>query len=155
MSSISYTLDEQKACDLKERDERDDDFSSFSDLKRALRTYWDEFTCPSCGSHRVRGHGVIVQYGRIDFYREVSHKGFFGGTHFRDECYKKAWRIYSTGLRPGKQGIVLSLFGEDPGALECQAKGCGWKTTAPVYPRQSNIQWYSVNDIIQGKPFKS
>jgi len=103
----------------------------------------------------VDGFGVIVEYGRVDFYREVSRKGFFGGTSYRDERYKTAYRIYGTGLRPGKAGVILSLFSEEPGSIKCKAKGCGWKIAAPVYPRESKIQWYSVNDIMKGKPFKT
>ncbi|MCP4221611.1 MAG: hypothetical protein GY765_43705 [bacterium] len=153
--SARYSQLEQPNSVLRDSDDHGDriDFSTKSDLKKSVKEYFKNYSCPSCGSHKCSGHGAVVKYGKVDFYREVSYKGLFGGTKYKDELYKTVWRIHQVGLSPGRKGGFLDA-GIAPGRMMCRAKGCGWETVAPVYPKKSKITWYSINDLIEGKPFR-
>jgi len=153
--AIRYSLSEQQDRALRENDDYGDnaDFPSRKELKQAVKEYFQNYNCPWCGSQRINGSGVFVKFGKVDFYKEVSYKGFLGATKYRDECYKTVWRIHETGLITGQKGGFLDS-GFAPGRISCKAKGCGWEEIAPVYPKKSRIIWYSINDLIQGKPFR-
>jgi hypothetical protein len=153
--SISYTLTEKSNMVLRDRDDYGDnnDFSSKKELKQAVKYYFKNYECPSCGSRRTGGRGVVVKYGKVEFYKEVPYKGFFGKTKYRDECYKTIWRIHGIELITGQKGGILDS-GIAPGRMFCKSKGCGWEVVAPIYPKKSRIVWYSINDVLQGKPFR-
>lgn len=154
-SKIDSFFYEQNKQQLRQQDDYGSysDFSKKEDLVKVTKQYFDDYLCPRCGSKRTKGHGIQIRYGKVEFYREVSCKGFFGGTKYKDELYKTVWRIHEIGLKPGQKSGLLDS-GIAPGRIFCEAKGCDWKMEAPTYPKKSKITWYSVNDLKNGIPFK-
>lgn len=155
-AKVRFEYQPQETRELRKVDDYDtnNDFESEKDFKQTIKNYLRNYMCPRCNSHKVSGQGIIVRYGQVKFFKEVPYKGIFGGTKYRDECYKTLWRIYEIGLRPGiKSGIIAS--GADPGRIKCNSKGCGWEIVAPIYKKKATITWYSANDIINtGKDIK-
>ena len=131
------------------------DFTNYGDLKRMVAKIFEQFACPACGGRRVSGAGVIVKYGKVHLYRQEAYRGWFGGTHYKEVFVQTVWRIHQIGLKHGEESSLLDE-GVVPGQLECQASGCNWKEQGPILPAQSlsqalGIEWYSINDIMQGK----
>jgi hypothetical protein len=127
--TIDHELQQQDDRDIH-GDADDHDFASYRLLKRWVAEALENYSCPSCGNHRVSGSGVIVKYGKVHLYRSVATKGWFGGTKYNDQFVKTVWRVHEISLRPGPCRALLNLFGlfsERGGELKCNARGCDWK----------------------------
>ncbi|MEE9355657.1 MAG: hypothetical protein V3U75_08730 [Methylococcaceae bacterium] len=111
------------------------DYGSMKELKKAVKASFKAFRCPNCGYHGVDGSGVVVEIGKVRFFREKEKKGFFGkkyvSEHFRD-----VYRIYNIYL----SSSFLTFFS---GHLKCDT--CKWKQHGG-----SNTTWLSINDIFGG-----
>ena len=154
---IQYVLDQAKDEDSHSTP-TEVDYESYSALESSIASQMADFCCPSCGSHSVNGSGVIVRYGKVDFYREESYTGWFGGTCYRDVFEKTLWRVHEIGLKPGHDWAFL-VPSIEPGRLKCEAKGCGWTDEAPIYPAQTlsetlGIKWYTIRETMQGKMWR-
>lgn len=128
--SIEYRLEQANDRDLHGALD-DGDFDSARSLKRHVAALFKNFECPSCGNHRVSGSGVIVTYGKVHLFRQKAVRGWLGGTKQKDERYKTVWRIHDITLQNAPGRALLNFFAlldPPPGELECQARGCGWKT---------------------------
>lgn len=134
------------------------DHASLRELKRRVRENFGNFACPSCGNRRIRGSRIVVTYEKVRCYRQEAYQGWFGATKHRDILFATVWRVCEVWLKPGRESGWI-VPGIEPGKLECAVRGCGWKEEAPSLPAQSlsdalGIEWYSVNDILHGKPWK-
>lgn len=153
--SIGFHYVEKHADEMKDVhfQGRSVDFESKKSLKSAMSSLLKDFTCPSCGGHRVDGRGIYVSFGEIRVYSEKKKKNFFGKEYYDDVHVKTVWRIHEVGLTPGKKGGFFDS-GIGPGYLRCRAKGCGWEKVAPIHPKDRYVEWYSFNDIIAGRSFR-
>jgi predicted nucleic-acid-binding Zn-ribbon protein len=115
--------------------EESGDFSSEKELKNTIKNIFKNYQCPSCGGHKMDGDNVIVEKGKVKFFKEVKKDGFFGSkyvnTHDRD-----VWRVYNIYLKP-------SGFLSFAGYIKC--KSCGWEEKG-----QKGVRWLSINDIQNG-----
>lgn len=119
----------------------ENDFSSKSDLKNAIKSLFNNFKCPSCGGHRIEGDKINVEIGKVKFFQEEKRKrlfGLLGETHV-EKHEKDIWRLY--GVFFESSGFLSSA-----GYIKC--KSCKWEEKGN---KGSSIQWYSINDILNGK----
>ena len=110
------------------------DFKNKRDLKKHIKNFKNNFTCPHCNSHRITGEGVIIEFSKVKFHREILKKFFFV-KKYTSENFKTIWRIQKTYLRP-------SRFFTSAGFLKC--KTCGWNDTG------SGIKYISINEAFNG-----
>ena len=153
-AKIGYSILWKDTVDLRSTDDTNRflEYESAEALRLTLREHFRNFTCPRCGSRQVEGLGIRITCGKVRYHKEEMHKGWFGIKTYRDVCYKTKWRIHEIGLRPGIKGGLLQSKVE-PGRLRCQAKGCSWSMTAPIYKKKMISRWYSVNDLVQSLPW--
>lgn len=154
---VEYELQRLKDRDVTGTPEPSD-YPSLKELKRRVADSFKNYACPSCGNRRIQGSNIVVTYEKLSFYRQVSYKGWFGGTKYKDVLYATVWRVCDMGYKPGREAGWI-IQGIEPGKMECTVKGCGWKQEGPRAPAQSvsealGIQWFTVNDILAGKPWK-
>lgn len=112
------------------------DFNTKKELKARVKQVIKNYACPSCGGHRVDGDKLVVEIGKVRFYKETYKKGFFGGK-YTEKHQKDMFRIY---------GIYLQASGflSFAGYLKC--KSCGWEQKGA-----KGVQWLSLNDIANGR----
>ena len=114
--------------------EENQDMSTKKELITAMNNFFENYACPSCGGHRMRGN-IIVEIAEIEFFREILKKGFFG-KKIVTEKFKTVWRVQHTYLKP-------SGFLSYAGRIWCQS--CGWEEKGA-----KGIRWVSINDIRNG-----
>ncbi len=94
------------------------------------------YQCPNCGGHRIEGDKVVVEIGKVRFFKEVYKKGFWGGKHV-DKHDRDVFRVYNIYLEP-------SGFLSFAGYIRC--KSCKWEQKGA-----KGIKWLSLNDIANGR----
>lgn len=113
---------EYKEKDMKEVHGRTEtrgntDYNKKTELKKEIKNIFKNYECPNCGGHRVNGDGVVVEIGRVRFFREVKKKGMFG-TKYVDKHDRDVYRIYTIYLE--SDGFLSAA-----GYLRC--KSCKWE----------------------------
>jgi len=73
--------------------EMDQDFASERDAKAAVEAYFKAQECEKCGSRDLDGSNIEVEVHKVDLYREVDKKGFFGGSKTVEEHWKTVHRV--------------------------------------------------------------
>lgn len=136
---ISYSFEEKDTQKLYGSHAVDNscDFSTKGALKKYIKEYFKNYTCPSCGGHQVDGEKIIVEIGKVKLFKEVKKGGFFGKSKFKNEHFKDSYRVYNI-------QIESSGFLKFAGYLRC--KSCGWEQKG-----EKGVRWLSVNDIMNGR----
>ncbi len=151
MSKIAFNYTEEE----RQRSYSDGmDFDSWGELKSFAKEALKNFECPYCQGHQCEGQLVYFQVRKVDLYREVEKSGWFGGTKHVDEFVRTVWRIEGLYLKQmdGGWGIFSD---ESEGYIKCTRKDCSWEVRGGVKPQEeSGIRWYSINDLLNGKPFR-
>ncbi|CAN2044177.1 conserved hypothetical protein [Candidatus Magnetomoraceae bacterium gMMP-1] len=116
--------------------ESSSDFSSKKDLKNAIKHAFNNFECPICGGHRMDSSKIIVEIGKVRFFKQVKKKGLFGSKYV-DKHDRNVYRIHRIYLEP-------SAFLSPAGYIRC--KSCKWEEKGG-----KSLKWLSINDVINGR----
>ena len=97
MGSVSWTWKRGKDEKLygSKAFETDQDYPSEKDAKRAVESFFAAQECEKCGSRDLGGDNIEVEVTKIDLYREIEKKGFFGGAKMAEEHWKTVHRVGS------------------------------------------------------------
>lgn len=119
----------------------DNDFLSKGELKETIKRHFADYACPQCGGHRIEGDKIVVEIGRLRFFREEKRKRLFGllGDKYVETHEKDVWRVYRIYLE--SSGFLSSA-----GYLRC--KSCKWEVKGS---KGAQIAWYSIDDILKGR----
>jgi len=112
------------------------DFSTEKELKKTIKRIFKNYQCPNCGGHKMDGNRLIVEIGKIKFFREVIEKGFFGSKYVSKHD-KDVWRIYNIYLK--RSGFLTPA-----GFIRC--KSCKWEEKGA-----KGIKWVSIDDVRNGR----
>lgn len=136
---VSYSFEEKETQELHGNHsiDGDNDFSTKRALKKYVKGVFKNYSCPSCGGHRVDGERITVEIGKIKFFKEIKKNGFFRKVKFVNKHYKDSYRIYNIKIESGG-------FLKFAGYLRC--KSCGWEQKGA-----KGVRWLSINDVMNGR----
>lgn len=136
--SISFNYDEKPSKEIYGNSHAGEgkDFSSMKELKIYIRSMFKSYTCPNCGGHKIDGDKIIVEIGKIRFFKEVEKKGFFG-IKYTNKHDGDIYRVFNIHLKP-------SGFLSFAGYIRCNS--CKWEQKG-----KKGVRWVSVHDALNGK----
>lgn len=135
--SISYNEEETQESHGSQAIEEKGDFSSKKELKKSIKSRFKSFTCPNCNGHRITGDGVVIDFGKVKFFKEEHKKGIFGSKYVSKNT-GNVYRIYSIYLESGG-------FFSSAGYIRC--KSCQWEVKGN---KKNKTRWVSINDVLRG-----
>lgn len=110
------------------------DFASHRALREWVADRLANFACPACGQRSLRGHGLIVRWGKVRLLRSVVVPGRRGQVRTRDVPDRTVWRVYEIVLRgnpSADEARPSARRSARGGRLVCTAPGCGWMLDEP------------------------
>lgn len=121
--------------------ERSCDFSSKKELKKAVKNGFENFQCPNCGGHRMESDKLVVEFGKVRFFKEVRKRGLFGfGKKYVEKHVRDVYRIHRIYLEPrGALGFLTPA-----GYIRC--KSCKWEEKGG-----KSVRWLSIDDVMNGR----
>jgi DNA-directed RNA polymerase subunit RPC12/RpoP len=98
---ISFRYEEKPAVEEHGSNavEGSSDFPSIKELKKAVKDALNNFQCPNCGGRRMESEKIVVEIGKIRFFKQIQEKGFFGSKYV-DKHDRDVYRVHRIYLEP-------------------------------------------------------